>query len=363
MKPPFSPDRELYQGLVTRERDRNKGRCIERNATKTRPSPTSPAVNETSTLPKKTYLPGEPRVQLTDPNIEDYLVAELATDELDQLSPHLWLVAKQDSSHISPLTKQICRGRRIIITEEPRLHLVWYYDRVFIKPLPKYLLSYSFWDFYLTSDDSPISVDSRKKLRQAALGFLRSYTWLIQHRSDFELATNEDHRLLPRNVGSYRGFIHLMQSLEGIGDTLVSPRYHYGELRLSRLNFWVKILQGRFTYHKVEGQYGAYFKRFFGPMLFIFAVFSVILNAMQVVLGAADETTWKSFWETSKWFSVVVLCITAAMALFILLSFILMSSREVIFALKDLYRKRRHQSWRLSKSYGNGSTIERPLDV
>jgi hypothetical protein len=41
------------------------------------------------------------------------------------------------------------KRREIVVTEDPRLHLVWIYDRVFIKPLPKYLLSHDFWQIYL----------------------------------------------------------------------------------------------------------------------------------------------------------------------------------------------------------------------
>jgi hypothetical protein len=43
------------------------------------------------------------------------------------------------------------KRREIVVTEDPRLHLVWIYDRVFIKPLPKYLLSHDFWQIYLLS--------------------------------------------------------------------------------------------------------------------------------------------------------------------------------------------------------------------
>lgn len=79
---------------------------------------------------RKPYLPGQPRISLQDPHIGEYLELELATRDLDKLAPHLWLVAKQDSSHISSLTHQIVRGREIIITEKPELHLVWIYNRV-----------------------------------------------------------------------------------------------------------------------------------------------------------------------------------------------------------------------------------------
>jgi uncharacterized protein DUF6601 len=45
----------------------------------------------------------------------------------------------------------------------------------------------------------------------------------------------------------------------------------------------------------VHGQYGAYFARFYRLLLFIFAVFSVVLNALQIALadfGPPESTPW-----------------------------------------------------------------------
>ncbi|RYP36711.1 hypothetical protein DL767_003273 [Monosporascus sp. MG133] len=302
----------------------------------------------------KDYLPGERRIQLCDPHISNYLKSELLTEDLNRLSPRLWLVAKQDSSHISSLTNQLVRGRQIIITEKPELHLVWYNDRVFIKPIPKYLLSHAFWEFYLLSPSSPIEASVGGDLFKAALGFLRSYNYLIRHRSDFALAMREDCRLLPKNT-KYASFIRLIQSFETVDDGAVSPRYKFGELRLSRLNFWAKIFLFRFTYHKTDGQYGAYFARFFGPILFVFAVFSVLLSAMQVVLAAqtlveSDNGPWDVFTRMSRVFSVFTILSAAVVILVLLLVLLAMLSREAVFALRDLYREGRS---RKSQSMGN----------
>ena len=35
-----------------------------------------------------------------------------------------------------------------------RLHLVWIHDRIFIKPLPRHLLSYEFWE--ISSEANPL---------------------------------------------------------------------------------------------------------------------------------------------------------------------------------------------------------------
>ncbi|PTB46530.1 hypothetical protein M441DRAFT_42312 [Trichoderma asperellum CBS 433.97] len=331
-EPPFSADCELCKRLMVTTDGHIKR------------SP-NPAHDSQVATNKKEYLPGEPRIQLDDPAMGAYLEEELATPELNQLSPHLWLVAKQDSAHISSLTHQKVRGREIIITEQPRLHLVWYNDRVFIKPLPKYLLSRAFWDFYLVSPHSSLEKSLQKELREAALGFLRSYSYLVRRRSDFDLAMDESHRLLPKKT-TYSGFIKLIKSLETIDDHMVSPRYHYGELRLSRLNFWIKVFNFRFAYQKIEGQYSLYFARFYGPILFLFGVLSVILSAMQVIFAVLplindSDASWLDFAKLSRTFSIMTLFVVATVIIFFLLAFMSLASRETIYALNDLYHNRR----------------------
>lgn len=295
---------------------------------------------------RKDYIPGQPQARLQDPNLGSYLESELVPRDLNRLAPYLWLVAKQDSSHISPLTHQIVRGRNIIITEKPGLHLVWIHDRVFIKPLPKYLLSHAFWEFYLVGRNSQIPHNQRKDIRKAVLGFLRSYFYLIQHKSDFILATDDKHRLLPKNT-SYTEFINFITAFEHVEDRDVSSRYKFGELRLTRLNFWSKVLLRQFSYQKVHGQYGAYFASFYGPILFVFGVFSVALSAMQVVSALQTPfqfgQSWEAFARMAYGFSIFTLAFVVLIMLFLLCLFVFLSLRETVYALKDLYRERKNK--------------------
>ncbi len=285
-------------------------------------------------------LPGEPRVRLGDPDIGKLLREELMTDDLNRLAPHLWMVAKQDSAHISSLTDQIVRGRKITVTEKPGLHLVWVYDRVFVKPLPEYLLSHAFWEHYLVSTQSPIDASTRNDLVRAARGFLRSYASLVQHKSDFYLATQETARLIPEGI-TFPDFIDFIAQCN-VSDELVSPRYRFGELRLMRLNFWTKVFLFKPRYHKVEWQYGAYFARFYAPILFVFAVFSLLLSAMQVVLAVqaipASDDSWFTFAKVSRGFSVftVVFVVCAVVALLLMVTALF--ANEIIYSLNDLYR-------------------------
>ncbi|KAL9077633.1 MAG: hypothetical protein Q9161_000005 [Pseudevernia consocians] len=345
-KPPFEQNLELCKTLQIAD----DGFSIKRRPR----APFKEITRDRATI-EKNYLPGQPRVALQGASLESYLEQDFLTRDLDRLAPHLWLVGAQDSSHISSLTQQIFRGRDIVLTEDPGLHLLWIYDRVYIKPIPKYLLSRAFWEFYLVNADSPIKDKSnRGAITKAALGFLRTYFHLIQHKSDFFLATKDEKlRLLPKDV-SYADFVKFIVNFSEVHDDDVSPRYRFGQLRLSRLNFWSKIFLHRFQYRKVHQQYGAYFARFYGPLLFIFATVSLSLSAMQLVLAVqrpnAFGESWKTFARVSGGFAVFTLVCVALIVFFLLSMFISLALREIIFAIKALYRGRKLSGKKLKES-------------
>ncbi|KAJ5159507.1 uncharacterized protein N7482_006511 [Penicillium canariense] len=296
----------------------------------------------------KSALPGQPWITIGDPTLPLYLRKELLTPDLNQLAPYLWMVATQDSSHISSLTHQMVRGRSIVITENPELHLVWYEGRVFVKPPPKYLLSFAFWVYYLdpSSSSSPIPPQSRQEIASAALGLIRSYVYLIRSKSDFRLArsdSDESKRLIPGRI-SFTQFVAFISCFEHLGDAVMPPRYAFGELRLSRLNLWAKLVLRRFHFHKAYGQYGAYFMRLYAPVAIIFAFYSVALNAMQVVLAAESllqaQTSWEAFAEACRGFSVFTLVSAVAACLGLLGLFVGLLLRELVFALSHLRAKR-----------------------
>jgi hypothetical protein len=95
-------------------------------------------------------LPGQPCISLNDiASLEEVLYKEFYALDLETIVPYLWVMLTQSSSYVSPLHQQGIKGRNILVTEDPRLHLVWIHNRIFIKPIPKYLLSYFFWETYL----------------------------------------------------------------------------------------------------------------------------------------------------------------------------------------------------------------------
>jgi hypothetical protein len=278
-------------------------------------------------------LPGFPLIDLAAPDASDaiksFLYEDLRTPDLNKLAPYLWLVSTPRSAHISQLHHQAALGRSIIIVENPQLHLVWYKDRIFIKPIPQYLLSSVFWEFYLGSPESP---------RDAALGFCRSYYHLIKHESDFRLAQKEG--LVPADV-SHERFSCFIKSFRSISDDNVAPRYKYGELRLSRLNFYSRIfLFPRLTFHHLNHQWADYIGAIFIPLFAVFAVLSILLDSMQVALASLPisengaASSWNKLPSAARGFA-------ATMMVFALLIFVLIGSLVVFFFVHDNWFARR----------------------
>ena len=284
---------------------------------------------------ERSTLPGQPRIDLNDAvGLTEYLRQEFCAPDLEKLAPHLWLMSTQSRSNISPLHRQLVKGREILIAEDPRLHLVWFYDRIFIKPLPMFILSYRFWTVYLLSDSSPLRA-RRSEISKAALGLLRTYHFLIKHESDFRIAQREDLQLIPRSI-TYAEFCALTSKFADINDFDVAARWSFGELRLSRLNVCSKIFLRQFHFEQLHGQYGSILAQFYGPLLFIFGMSSILLSGMQVELAVSQLTNspWMVFARICRWFSILNIIGIAIIAMLLILLLIGMILDETVFAIK-----------------------------
>jgi hypothetical protein len=294
-------------------------------------------VNETNSV----ALPGHPWLNLNDVVLmKQFLEKEFCAQDLETMAPYLWIMSTQSSANINPLHRQRVKGRQIVVTEEPRLHLVWFHDRIFLKPLPKYLLSHAFWDGFLASNSSRLG-SHRETIRKAALGYLRTYCHLIQHESDFRIAQQDDLRLISQDV-QWADYCQFISEFDHINDHDVSARYCYGELRLSRLNLYAPLLLRKFNFEQMHSQYSEYFARLYGPVIFIFAIMSTLLNSMQVGLAVEQVSSkhWVSLWAVSRWFSVISMSGTAIVLACFTILWIWMVLDEWIFAVKDRVRKR-----------------------
>jgi len=205
-------------------------------------------------------------------------------------------------------------GRQIIVTEHPGLHLIWYHDRIFVKPIPVYMLSGAFWKYIAEVD---------KSILRASLGFMRTYCHLIRYCIDFNTAIALE--LIPRVDGApfdFEGFVKFIVQFEDVSDDAVAPRYTYGSIRLTRLNYLALIFLGRPAYFAIRPQYGEYFSHAFVPLITLFAILSIILSSMQVALAVQDPdaaASWEAFTKVSKWVSIAVIILVASLVAFLLI--------------------------------------------
>ena len=286
-------------------------------------------------------LPSQPSIALNDsPRLRAFLEDDLCSHDLETMAPRLWIMTTPSSENINALHRQRVKGREIIVTEEPRLHLVWIHNRIFIKPLPRYLLSHAFWEGYLDERSNKLG-KGRGDICRAAAGFLRTYRHLIRHETDFNIAQQEHLNLVPKDV-DWPAFCRFTAELNSIDDAAVSRRYCYGELRLTRLNFYAPLLLRKFHFEQVHGQYGDFFARLYGPILFVFALVSTILSSMQVALAAEQLVAmqWVSIWHVSRWFSVLSLVGSAVVAGWFVLLWLWMFLDEWVYTARRRMEKR-----------------------
>jgi hypothetical protein len=289
-------------------------------------------------------LPGHPTVPLhRGSRLYSLLEKELVCRDLETMAPHMWLFSQQTSSNISPLHRQLVKNRRIIISEDPRLHLVWIGDRIFIKPLPAYMLSFDFWRSYLRCDPRSPQQRSLVDIRAAALGLLRSYALLIRYEADFAIATRPEARLIPGEA-SFWQLLHLLDAVkQNVDDSQVSQRFAYGELRLSRLNFYGKFILRRRHFHRTHLQYSAYIAQFYGPVLFIVGFASIFLNAMQVEISVEDVAAGRlgAFWSFCRWFSISVIALGGMFSFVVLGMLSYIFGKEWTYAIRDRIQKKK----------------------
>ena len=107
-------------------------------------------------------------------------------------------------------------------------------------------------------------------------------------RTQYFLCLATESHLLPDHT-EWTAFSQFIKRFRNLSDDYVSPRYHYAQLRLTRLNWAFRFYQprsseARWYYHEMYCSTGAYVERFFEPLLFMFGSVAIILTAMQVVM-------------------------------------------------------------------------------
>ena len=249
------------------------------------------------------------------------------------------------------LHHQQAHERKIIVNEYPGLHLVWYYDRIFVKPIPVYFFSAEFWTYIRKADE---------RVHRAAVGFMRSYYYLIQFELDYDQACEK--KLIPKihngsdRYPTYVEFCRFIEQFSEIKNDETCRRYHYGELRLTRINRAATLRKGKLAYFHIYPQWSSYLQHFFAPVIVVLGGCSVIMNAMQVNLGAQEmladaedgyaglNRAWSRFVSFSLYFPAVIITMIAGVVGIALMGTLGMALGDLLRA-KTIRRERKSGSW------------------
>ncbi|KAI5858784.1 hypothetical protein BZA05DRAFT_382431, partial [Tricharina praecox] len=227
-------------------------------------------------------LPGS--IFIPKHTLSSHLTAELDVSRLNRVHDYLWLAGR--AGHIRQLHRQRMMEREIVVAEQTDLHLVHQHGKIYIKPLPLFLMDYNFFAAHLCTP-------AAAELHASACGLLASYVEMILHESDFRIAVERG--LLPADMlwpqwAAFAGSIRA--HLDLVARDQLNKRYVYGELRCDRLNWIYRLTSGEMMrgYHYIYTEYGHFFGRKLGWLILVFAYITVILTALQVALGTAQGT-------------------------------------------------------------------------
>lgn len=283
------------------------------------------------------YRDAHHKIHTVSDDVDQYLRKDLDVSRLNAIHSILWMAGRPLNAR--PLHRYVMLDMRLLRTEQADMHILRVGDRVFLKPLPHYLLSYRFWHEYLCADP---------ELHKLACGLLVSYVWLII--TDLDLKIARENHLLPLNADWrwWKSFVScLLSKIDANSLDQVNKRYHYGELRLARVNTIYRI---RFAHtHFIRGylygynRYVVFFQRNFGWMVVIFAYFSLVLSAMQVGVSVDRLEKHKAFMDASYGFVVFSIVLVAAIVGFVVVLFVGIFTTNTILSIRHTYRKRKYR--------------------
>ncbi|KAI1469024.1 uncharacterized protein F4812DRAFT_354601 [Daldinia caldariorum] len=258
---------------------------------------------------------------LNEHTLNDFFNDEFSLRRLDDIEPKLWRVGYPRAPRC--LTTQLQLGRNIVLTKALDMHLIWDTGKIFIKPLPRYLLEDACWGIGGLSQE----------IRKNAVGFLYTYACLITHPEDFRIALEKN--LLPKDDAgndpkwaSWRAFATEVLRIDISED--VHQRFRRGELRLDRLN-WIYALKDLpfpsiRLYNSPWQNYTDFVTSNLSWVTATTVYIAVVLTAMQVGLATDALKDNATFHRASYGFTVFsILCpiIAAVLILLALLVFLI----------------------------------------
>jgi hypothetical protein len=298
----------------------------------------------------------------------DFLEYDLGVARLNRIHKWLWLAGLR--RHPRPLHQQKSESREIMLVERMDMHLVWIDNTIYLKPIPRYLLDNNSWQSslrcnhnnhadsqegqHLHSSKGPANSTvisqnddcQQRKLYGCAIGFLLSYAALIQYESDFEIARSA--HLLPTGV-EWSQWAEFVKQLLGTEHANINPRFHYGELRLSRLNkIYRYILRQYRGYGYWYRQQSTYFQKNLAPIVSLTVYIAVVLTAMQVGLATDQLKDNLAFHRASYGFTILAIMGPIGLVGIVAVVFLLFLLDDARYAL----RKRKQKSPRTGLEQG-----------
>lgn len=218
-----------------------------------------------------------------------------------------------------------------------------------------YLLSHWFWTTYIIHNQN---------LAPSACGLLLSYIWLLQRETDWRLA--QQSHLLPPGViwPGWRTPVESLLDVHNPGRIDVNSlagihkRFHYGGLRLNRLDHIIRFMPPLSMGNLLWGYGGArhptyrdLFQRRFRWIILAFAFCTTILSALQVAL--ATDTLSASAAVQKLSYAVTIFCL-AAVAAIILVVTVLYVTLFVFNVARTVRHKTRQEQRRAARGVRSG---------
>jgi hypothetical protein len=269
------------------------------------PVPPFPEKIQLNNEPCDTLIPGE---YIPVANAPTFLRISLTQAKTNAIFRHLSFAGAP--GNFRALHEQHVFRRTIVPCEDPSLHLIWFNDTIYMKPLPPCLMNYEFLKAFVCPSEELFSL---------ACGLLYSYIHLIRYESDFRIAS-EQGLLRGTNLTweKWQRFRLSVKSFLDANRSAIDKRYRYGELRLDRLNVIHFLKFGEFKgYFNTFTCYSPFLSRYFSAAFLIFAFASVSLNAMQVAIQQSSPTVPSSFVNTCYRFSIAILIGVVLITLFL----------------------------------------------
>jgi hypothetical protein len=276
-------------------------------------------------------------LRITDSaTVHTFLSGFLDLSRFNSIRNILWLITVPGAPR--SLYYQKLLRRDIIVAEETDLHMVWAKSRIFIKPIPDFLLNYDFWSEHISCDP---------QLHRTACGLLYSYFGLIRYPHDLELA--QELRLVNKDL-QYRAWTEFarvtLSSLSSNNFVAIEQRFRYGELRLNRLDAIYRYSPRKLSVssfvqgfpHALTESYVPYMDQY-NNAVSAFGIIVIVLSAFNLSLSARSKSPNPSLQQAAYGFGVFAMTLCALLTgLFVVLP--LISSLARLYGAFVAHRRR-----------------------